>query len=49
MDQDTTVVVVGLAVVALLGAIYLLTKPKPSNEPTLAQWASAAATVAAMW
>jgi len=50
MDKETTLIVAILGVVALLGAVYLLTKPQPSqNDISISQAATLVATVAAMW
>ena len=49
MDKDTTLIVFGLGVVAFLGALYFLSKPKPSNDVSWSQAATMVATVAEYW
>jgi hypothetical protein len=49
MDNKTTIVVGGLAVVAFLGALYLLTRPKPESDVSFSQVATLVATVAAYY
>jgi hypothetical protein len=49
MDHTTTLIVGGLGVLLILGAVYLLTRPAPKEDVSLEQVATLAATVAAYW